>query len=452
MGFENPFNKANIRARRWLVFLHGRWMQGRSMIVSWTTTPPRWTLCRSLFGLAVLAVVLFSGCEEAPKTIRVETRPSAAKIFLNGELVGKSPCTCQIVDKKNPHHWEHHVLEARAEGYRPSGREFRYRTGSAQLPERIVLELTPQATETADAALGPQTSTANDPRLGESDGDFGGESPQVLADSMWGPVNSAERKPVPKSPAKARKTVLVRPKGQSPSEPPAKVAWASRRADQRPKDAKGGEVVVETFAKPAPAVVQPLNKPDDPWLPETLLGRSTEQVQAGWEDLPVPTRRLAVELRIVRLSDGRVLGQESILATYGDRNQLADVLVDLLAQKVLQGGRVAVGTLCNRRQSATGRRVAAQVTSEVVRAIRQHPRTGFVKRVNLRDVILDENRVEDPKIVCDARIRRLFGGAEYVVIGGVALDIPIVEEEEPPPATQPEKNKERSKNPKEKKK
>jgi hypothetical protein len=65
------------------------------------------------------------------------------------------------------------------------------------------------------------------------------------------------------------------------------------------------------------------------------------------------------------------------------------------------------------------------MTDVMIQAVRQTPGLRYVKQVNLRDVILDEEMVESPKIVADRRIAYLFTGADHVIVGGAAMAVPI---------------------------
>jgi hypothetical protein len=138
-----------------------------------------------------------------------------------------------------------------------------------------------------------------------------------------------------------------------------------------------------------------------------------------------PNRLMACEVRMVRLSDGRVLAQASLLAPYSRRKEMADVLVKLLAKDAPDDATVAVGCLSNRRRGPDGQTASDEMTRAVVRAVRQTPGLRYVRQVNLRDVILDEEMVESPKIVADHRLAHLFAGADHVIVGGAAMAVPI---------------------------
>ncbi len=138
-----------------------------------------------------------------------------------------------------------------------------------------------------------------------------------------------------------------------------------------------------------------------------------------------PNRLLACEIRLVRLSDGRVLSQASLLGPYSRRTEMVNALVKLLAREAPDDAAIAVGSLSNRRHEPAGQIACEEMTHILVRAVQQTPGLHYVKQVNLRDVILDEEMVESPKIVADRRIAHIFTGASHVIVGGAAMAIPV---------------------------
>ena len=79
----------------------------------------------------------FIGCSDNGTTVKVETTPAAAKVFIDGKFVGLSPCECFIRDSQPDDLWEQHVIEVKAKGFEAQSRKLRYRTGAAWLPDKI---------------------------------------------------------------------------------------------------------------------------------------------------------------------------------------------------------------------------------------------------------------------------------------------------------------------------
>lgn len=401
-----------------------------------------------MWGLLLTSV----GCDNDVRTILVQTQPAGAKVFINGKLAGASPCKVQWTDKRPDDLWELHVIEVRADGYPPQRKEIRYRTGAAWLPERIELTLSPMDTASSDGTSEgrnlvwtPQkeSSTADEsavkpspdakPRKKKikaksppkSDPPGGKPKSASASKSKSKPKNKPEPR-IPDTQPAASKTSepsfsIWRPKGrvtESSTEP------ESSDAPQRPDPTAPQADPSEEPADSAPAKVS---------RQTVILARGNDVPKSpDHRSRSAPAERLlACEIRLVRLSDGRVLSQVSLQAPYPRREKMADVLVKLLARDAPDDATVAVGCLSNRRETPEGKVLCEDMTRATVRAVRQTPGLRYVGRVNLRDVILDEKMIESPKIVSDRRIAHLFAGAEHVIVGGAAMAIPISETPRP---------------------
>lgn len=348
----------------------------------------------------LLTVLLAAvGCEET-RTVLVKTEPAGANVSINGKLAGASPCKVQWKDARPDDQWELHVIEAKAKGYAPQQKEIRYRTGEAWLPEKIELKLVP------------------------ADGLVPVEAP-----------NPAPEKHVTWTPKKEFPTANNTPPKPEPAEvPPPKPELARRSASEPigPPKPAATKTQDKTTAKPESAfsIWRPKGRfratPDPTPAPVEAGPAVREEREYHTVATTYDTGRLfTCEVRLVRLSDGRVLGQASLLAPYSRRKQIADVLVRLLAKDAPDAANIAVGCLSNRRHGSAGRSLCDEMTSEVVQAVRQSPGLRYVKQVNLRNVILDEEMVESPKIVSDRRIAHLFTGADHVIVGGAAMVVPV---------------------------
>ncbi|MBN1943276.1 MAG: PEGA domain-containing protein [Phycisphaerae bacterium] len=344
----------------------------------------------------VLGLPAAVGCEDGPRTILVQTQPSGASVWIDGQLVGGSPCKVQWKDTCPEDLWELHVIDVKADGYEPHRKEIRYRSGAAWLPERLELTLTPTD---ASVIRGGEESPFPPIRKSMTITWTPGEELAVLPAPAKDAVGPKDKTPPPgRDKPTEREVSLWRPKGRAPRTPvePQKTPEKSKTTSR-------------VILAPAASEVE---------IPRESSNPRTIPVYPA-EDL------LACEVRLVRLSDGRVIAQASLQGPYARRKRMADVLVKLLARQAPDDAFVAVGCLSNRRRGPDGQKLSDEMTRAVERAVRREPGLRYVRRVNLRNVILDEEMVESAKIVADRRIAHLFDGAQYVIVGGAARAVPV---------------------------
>ncbi len=128
--------------------------------------------------------------------------------------------------------------------------------------------------------------------------------------------------------------------------------------------------------------------------------------------------RAACEIRVVRVSDGRVICQASALAGSDQLALLATTLAEQLKDNTPRGS-IAVGSMRNRRQSEAGKMLAEKLTDMVWREMSFANPSGAAKNIPLRD-ILPENQLDLPKIVLYPEISEKLRGIRYIVLGGLA--------------------------------
>jgi hypothetical protein len=112
----------------------------------------------------VASSFLFGGCATTvTKNCAVESVPSGAAVFVNGQKVGETPCSITLHDI--PEHPDNYTIIARLPGYETATREIediREPIGTplgSTLPERIVFNLKPLA-QAAPVTTGDFSSTA----------------------------------------------------------------------------------------------------------------------------------------------------------------------------------------------------------------------------------------------------------------------------------------------------
>ncbi len=497
-----------------------------------------------------MCVILLAACgcggNHDKAKVMVITTPPGAKVFLNRKLVGTSPVKCSVVDKHPDDLWEHHVIEARKEGYEAGKKKLRYRTGAAWLPKKVTFTLEriegyvpkPPVTAAKDPLPTEPTikkkikKTAAKPAIVKVEICKKPVGKPVTVEKVKTPAVKVCKKPV----VKIKKPVAKPAKVEKVKTPAAKVCKKPAVKIKKPVG-KPAIVKVEMVKPPAPAVkkhkkpaakicktpaakikkpavkpaivkVEICKKPASPQLADkgakpvakTMLTKSpaaeaktpvakmpslsfattTPWTKAAplkdWHGIPVksaapaapatatPTqpgktftatapwtqaappdvatatvktkpsakiekniqppaadRRLACELRIIRVADKQVMGQTSALAVYGKRTELAEIMIRQLLQKIPEGKMVTAICLRNRRQTKQGKLLSDKMTTEVYRALKRAAHFQLVDRIDLRPIFHDETKLESARHITDPVVLRLLGNVDYVLLGGVAM-------------------------------
>ena len=136
---------------------------------------------------------------------------------------------------------------------------------------------------------------------------------------------------------------------------------------------------------------------------------------------PSSSRIVTCELRLVRVSDGKVVSQVSSLGSYANIKRLADIMVGRLEQES-SGGPVIMMTLCNRRGTRQGELVGKKMSKKVATALKNAHGFKFVRTLDLREILPTEQKLESAQDLTARRFKILLNGAKYIVIGGVALN------------------------------
>lgn len=465
----------------------------------------------------------FVGCADNGTTVKVETTPSAAKVFIDGKFVGLSPCECFIRDAKPDDLWEQHTVEVKAKGFEAQSRRLRYRTGAAWLPDKIefvmnptllidepetpkdksapVVKPAPAPTPKPVAVKTPEKTPAVKPAVAARINEFRSTTPWAKAAPLNDdniPPASPKKEPVkepvkestPRNDLQARhaemEKIVVSAKGSS-------VVTAPTPGDFTPGNPESAErITAATPSRTGPAVEEkyertpglvPITRPrlaplpkqvamadkssrpqfvgSVPWKSVSAANHSrdielvsspikrhvTEKpasekkrssapwIEAGGlgiEEAPAPEdprqenepqdeRMFSCDLRIARVSDGVVLRQASGVDTYENLDNLAQDLVSELAAYVPDNASVAIFCFHNRRGTESGRFVADKMLEAAVSAVQKSPGLKYIKTVNIRDALGNENSLEQSKQLTKPRFYPLLKNAEYVIIGGVAL-------------------------------
>ncbi len=168
-----------------------------------------------------------------------------------------------------------------------------------------------------------------------------------------------------------------------------------------------------------------------PWTQIAPASEKTalQEMLATTAQLPRPPatgHRIACDLRIVRVSDRRVISQASAVATYGNMKKLARILVGEFARdsRIPLGVSVVAVSLRNRQGTEQGLLVAEKMTNHVAEALDRANKFRFVKQVDLRNFLAKEQALESSKTVTDPKLRLQMQHAKYIVVGGIALDDP----------------------------
>jgi curli biogenesis system outer membrane secretion channel CsgG len=221
------------------------------------------------------------------------------------------------------------------------------------------------------------------------------------------------------SPSSARR---VQPKAWvQASEPRAKIktlAPAPKEPTiQKPAPVSPAAPVVKTPSAPtAPVVQQP-----QPAMPARPAPIKTPPVATA----PITidsSSPIACELRLVRLSDGRVLVQRSRLSAVHMLPQMVSEMVhDFIVAMEGDPKEIVVISLGNRRQTPMGKALAKQLTNQVTTQMNRATRRT-VYSVDLRKILLKESEIERAThLMTHPQVRKRIAGAQYAIQGGVAI-------------------------------
>lgn len=153
-------------------------------------------------------------------------------------------------------------------------------------------------------------------------------------------------------------------------------------------------------------------------LPEVVTaaaGEKSAKADAGSNRF---LHRMACEIRVVRVSDGRVMAQASGVVYPVDFSAFSAGLVRQLRGSC-SDGRLAVGQLRNRRQTDLCQPLAEELTDLVRREFSFANDYGVARLIPLRNHI-SEDQLDRPQIVMDPRLAKELVGVRYLVLGGLA--------------------------------
>ena len=324
--------------------------------------------CRKYLAILILLFVACLNCVgcknlKTSASFMVETEPAKAKIYLNGKYVGRSPCKVVVRDKGSSDHWERHKIEAQLAGYELQDYEVTYRTGAAWVPSPIKLDL---------------TKSKSFKRL---------EGSKEIA------VNQTVKK--------NNKTIIIKNDSDKknklvPNEAKKEISTdkiAKKDPDKKIADSKNSEKSTRKIIKK----IKPADKLND-------------------------NQNFICELRLVRVEDGKVMTQQSAMASVGNARKLAAVLIDKIIRHLPEDDiPIAAICLCNRRRSSEGQRLSIIMSQQVEAALLKTDQFDRVVSVNLRSLIDNELKLENAKTMSDSTYESLLDGAQYMIIGGVAL-------------------------------
>ena len=325
--------------------------------------------CFAALSLLFIASLCCAGCKKlkTSATFTVETEPAKARIYLNGKYVGLSPCKVKVKDKGNADHWERHKIEAQLAGYDVHNYEVSYRTGSAWVPSPVKLELI--------------KSKNYKP--------WKGDSKKVATSEK----NANDKEPATEVKNNDKKITIAKNIADDKDKPKKNIVKKNPKDDiakTSPVDDKKKSKKVVKKIKPA----KKLNK----------------------------NQNFLCELRLVRVSDGKVITQQSAMASVKNARKLAIVLIDKISSHLPEDDvPIASICLCNRRRSSKGQRLSMIMSKQVEAALLKSDQFDRVVSVDLRSLISNELKLENAKTLTSSTVEALLEGAKYMIIGGVAL-------------------------------
>ena len=328
-----------------------------------------------LIAVACVGLVL-SACGE-PKTsakVRIVTKPAKAKIYLNGKYVGRSPCTIEVRDKSKTgkNKWESHLIEAQLAGFEMQNYEIAYQSGFAWVPDVVKLDLTKN--KNYKPWQKGKTVTISDSDT------TSGSSKKYVSKTAW---HDTAKKDIDLT-----KKVNELASDRKRDSYTAKTPW--QKADDQNEHATAK---VKTF---------------DP----------KKSKHASATDL----QNFQCELRLIRVSDGKLITQQSAMASVKNSKKLTDILIGrLLRHLPEQDVSIATISLCNRRRTKNGRALSVKLTDMIEKALENSDQFDRVLKLDLRGSVENEMQLESATNLTGSTYRALLGGARYIIIGGVAL-------------------------------
>lgn len=180
----------------------------------------------------------------------------------------------------------------------------------------------------------------------------------------------------------------------------------------RPKPSPAGKASITIPLKKLPEGVSDADVPEAlPYNPDYQPGKKKSPFFGA----------LACEVKLVRVSDGKVLCQVSDIA----RHEHIDLCAEALARQVQslapdgREGELAVATTRNRRETDLGRDLAKKMTQSLRRELSFNSPFGVVKELDLESLI-GEDMKDMPFLLRDPEIREELRGVRYVVLSGLA--------------------------------
>ena len=258
---------------------------------------------------------------------------------------------------------------------------------------------------------------------------LGGAATGARAQTPWSVARARQltRSPAPRVQPKAwvlaneprsKKTVFT-PGGAPSIETPPAATSPAPMLKTTPSPAPGAPVL----EPPKPVVQAPIRA-----LPAALPVALPVALPAALPAAPEPvlpvdsSYPMACELRLVRLSDGKVLVQRSRLQAVHLLPQLVSEMVgDLIGGMDGDAKEIVIISLGNRRQTPMGKVLAKELTDQVTTQMNRATRRT-VYSVDLRKILQDESEIERAThLMTHPEVRKRIAGAQYAIQGGVAI-------------------------------
>jgi hypothetical protein len=130
---------------------------------------------------------------------------------------------------------------------------------------------------------------------------------------------------------------------------------------------------------------------------------------------------LSCEVKLLRVSDGKVLCQASGVVRRKHLHLLAEQLAGQLKARAQSapGGKLVVATTRNRRNSAEGRELAEQMMQSLQRELSFNSPFGVARELDLNTMVTEDMK-DAPFILRDPEVAAELRGVQYVVLSGLA--------------------------------
>jgi hypothetical protein len=169
-------------------------------------------------------------------------------------------------------------------------------------------------------------------------------------------------------------------------------------------------------APPAAVAASPSATPE-----KTRNELAAERAGITIEEAIETSGRIACDIRVVRVSDGRVLATVYGLSDPDRMLGLAEQLATQLAKSLPANvqGRAVMIRLRNRRRSAAGEQLAGEMTDILFRELVYTGRLKLYQKLDIRSLV-EPRMLDHSQVVTNPDVNKQLAEVDYLIQGGLA--------------------------------